>query len=206
MFEKLRDRDWLDQKYTIEGLSCAKIRDIVGCKNRSSVLDWLVKHGIPRRSRPNAIDWLSLTEKKCTRCGLTKPIEEFGLKDKETGQRQSMCRACGALYNREWYERNAEKHKKKVYQHNIKQRIKHHEYLYEYLLEHPCVDCGEVDPIVLEFDHVRGKKLYGVTLMVGISRKKVDAEIAKCEVRCANCHKRRTYKGTFRDVHVPEAQ
>ncbi len=61
-------------------------------------------------------------------------------------------------------------------------------------LSRPCVDCGEPDPIVLEFDHVRGEKRADVDslITVGCSRALLLAEIAKCDVRCANCHRRRT--------------
>jgi hypothetical protein len=59
-----------------------------------------------------------------------------------------------------------------------------------YLVNHPCVDCGESDPLVLEFDHVRGKT-HNVSSMKGYTKKRVLEEIRKCEVRCANCHKRR---------------
>src|SRR5947209_17651539 len=67
--------------------------------------------------------------------------------------------------------------------------------MYEYLIDHPCVDCGEADPIVLEFDHKTGStKLESVTQMVinNASWQNIAAEIRKCEVRCANCHRRRT--------------
>ena len=61
----------------------------------------------------------------------------------------------------------------------------------EYLKTHPCVDCGEHDPIVLEFDHVRGTKINCVSVGVkdSWSVEKLTEEINKCEVRCANCHK-----------------
>lgn len=63
-----------------------------------------------------------------------------------------------------------------------------------YLREHPCVDCGEIDPIVLEFDHVRGTKKFHISTGVlrGRGPKSLAEEIAKCEVRCANCHRRKT--------------
>jgi hypothetical protein len=65
--------------------------------------------------------------------------------------------------------------------------------VYHYLLEHPCVDCGETDPIVLEFDH-NGDKFMTVSAMkVNYSQGKLLAEIAKCEVRCVKCHRRRHF-------------
>lgn len=67
-------------------------------------------------------------------------------------------------------------------------------YVEEYLVTHPCVDCGTCDPFVLEFDHVRGKKRKGVmTMALGGSHslKSIQREIDKCEVRCGSCHARR---------------
>lgn len=65
----------------------------------------------------------------------------------------------------------------------------------EYLRTHPCADCGEDDWIVLEFDHVRGTKTYCVAAMVGkgSAMSSLIEEVAKCDVVCANCHRRRTY-------------
>lgn len=63
-----------------------------------------------------------------------------------------------------------------------------------YLLDHPCVDCGETDWQVLEFDHRDAvTKVKGVADLVhNHSWASVQAEIAKCDVRCANCHRRKT--------------
>lgn len=65
-----------------------------------------------------------------------------------------------------------------------------------YLKTHPCVDCGEPDVVVLEFDHVRGQKSGRLATMIanGGSWAKIEEEIAKCDVRCANCHRRKTAK------------
>jgi hypothetical protein len=79
------------------------------------------------------------------------------------------------------------------------------QYLVDFLREHPCVDCEEDDPIVLEFDHLRDKKF---SISEGLqSRRWQDVldEIAKCEVVCANCHRRRTAKrGGFRRAAVAQ--
>jgi hypothetical protein len=66
------------------------------------------------------------------------------------------------------------------------------EYLLDYLREHPCVDCGESDPIVLEFDHLREKRFCIGQGFWERNWQSVLDEIAKCEVVCANCHRRRT--------------
>lgn len=60
-----------------------------------------------------------------------------------------------------------------------------------YLESHPCADCGESDPIVLQFDHVRGTKVKNVTSMTN-SKAGAWRELEKCDVVCANCHVRRT--------------
>lgn len=62
------------------------------------------------------------------------------------------------------------------------------------LMNKECVDCGENDPLVLEFDHVRGEKTLGISDMIarGMKWGLIEAEIAKCEVRCRNCHQRIT--------------
>ena len=71
-------------------------------------------------------------------------------------------------------------------------------WLVQYLREHPCVDCGETDPVVLEFDHLR-EKLFGIGQMLADRPwRDVLAEIEKCEVVCCNCHRRRTARrGNF---------
>lgn len=68
--------------------------------------------------------------------------------------------------------------------------------VFAYLIDHACVDCGETDPVVLDFDHLRDK-VDNVSSLVVLRRPWLEilAEIAKCEVRCANCHARKTARG-----------
>jgi hypothetical protein len=57
----------------------------------------------------------------------------------------------------------------------------------------PCADCGRTyPPECMDFDHVRGGKRRVVSQMVAWSRAAVDAEVAKCDLVCSNCHRIRT--------------
>lgn len=70
-------------------------------------------------------------------------------------------------------------------------------WILDFLSSHPCVDCGESDPIVLEFDHLDpATKAFNISKArrEGYSLQRIQGEIKKCEVRCANCHRRRTVR------------
>ncbi len=103
------------------------------------------------------------------------------------------CADCRREYNRAYYRRTPEKntHRRAGKRKAIAAAKA---YVQQYLLTHPCVDCGESDLVVLEFDHVTGDKLRDVGSMArtGWNLAAIQAEIGKCEVRCANCHRRVT--------------
>ncbi len=57
------------------------------------------------------------------------------------------------------------------------------------------MDCGYAEHAeALQFDHVRGEKLHNVSQIAAFSEARLWAEVAKCEVRCANCHAVKTAK------------
>lgn len=134
--------------------------------------------------------------KKCTICKIIKHLDEFNKKLLTKDGLQSHCRDCNRARSRRYYAENSDKHKKAVAVHKGFSRQKIREYLAEYLLTHPCVDCGETDILVLEFDHVRGSKRANLSSMgsSGFCLETVQEEISKCNVRCANCHRRKTAK------------
>ncbi len=60
----------------------------------------------------------------------------------------------------------------------------------------PCTDCGRTYPYyVMDFDHL-GDKDMQLSEMIrrGIGFERMQAEIDKCELVCANCHRERTHK------------
>jgi hypothetical protein len=65
-------------------------------------------------------------------------------------------------------------------------------WLLDYFATHPCCDCGEPDPVVLDLDHRRDKKFDIAASLTYRKWEVILAEIEKCDVVCANCHRRRT--------------
>lgn len=118
--------------------------------------------------------------KTCTSCGIEQPETSFKMrwsKGRQAGTRQAQCNRC--LYVR--YTRPSTERKMKE--------------IHDYQLEKGCVDCGyNKHPAALEFDHVNSaEKLFNIGEEIGNrSREALWAEIAKCEIVCANCHAIRT--------------
>lgn len=135
---------------------------------------------------------MSTSQKLCVRCKQSKPVGDFNHATRAADGLQPQCRACQSDY----YQANAVRHKRRVYERTVKMRALARQHVLTHLETHHCVDCGESDPIVLEFDHVRGDKVANISRMVsgGAELAAIEAEIDKCEVRCANCHRRVTHK------------
>jgi len=138
----------------------------------------------------------------CTKCGRVKEIEEFPWKSKLLNRRHAVCKPCTSNRSRNWYENNKASHKENVKAYKQDSRVTARQFVWDYLSSHPCIECGETDPIVLEFDHIMGKDQNVSTLVAdGVSIKRLQKEISLCQVLCANCHRRKTAKerGWFRN-------
>lgn len=129
--------------------------------------------------------------KTCWSCRVTKPLEQFGSDRTASDGRQHRCWEC----YRAWYTANksrvlAAASSRRI---AIKEASRHR--LEVYLREHPCVDCGETDLRVLELDHRPDEpKRQDISRLIGgaYNWSIIAREIAKCDVRCVNCHRRRT--------------
>jgi hypothetical protein len=125
-----------------------------------------------------------------------KPLSEFSFKNKQKKLLVSYCKDCNRIYQRTHYKNNPLDYSLKRKEWRAKFRVIIRGKIVDYFKNHPCVDCGEKDYIVLEFDHVKGDKKSDISSLFSndTSWEIIENEIKKCEVRCANCHKRRSAK------------
>ncbi len=128
----------------------------------------------------------------CARCGTTSPVSAFATGGKRSGGRDTYCRPCRSAYGKEHYAANRQRYIDQSAARKAALREERTAYLLRYFETHPCVDCGERDPVVLEFDHLGDKEFSIGAELVRRSWDAVLTEIAKCEVVCANRHRRRT--------------
>lgn len=133
-------------------------------------------------------------ERRCARCGVEKSLQEFGGGSPQNPKRDCYCRPCRAEYGRIHYLANRRHYVEKAKQRNDAVRERNYELLVPFLLARRCVDCGERDVLVLEFDHIVDKSFMIGRALRERSWPQILAEIEKCEVVCANCHRRRTAK------------
>jgi transcription elongation factor Elf1 len=134
--------------------------------------------------------------RQCTGCGIAKPLEDFSYRDRSRGLRRARCRSCMRAYAREHYIRNKARYATADWERKRSSRRDLSREIDDYLRMHACADCGETNPVVLEFDHRDGvSKLETIAfLRVRGTREDLMTEIGKCDVRCSNCHQRRTAK------------
>lgn len=131
--------------------------------------------------------------KTCYKCKLTKNISSFHKNKRQKDGFANYCKDCAKIRNAEYYKATPERNpQRRVAMEQRRQQAR--EFVWDFLKKNPCVDCGESDIVVLEFDHVTGTKVAAISLMVGKAQgiDTIKAEMLKCEVRCANCHRRVT--------------
>lgn len=107
-----------------------------------------------------------------------------------------------AKYMKEiWYPKNKEKHIS--YVRRNKKRVT--EFIEQYKRARSCADCGFLGkdfPYVLDFDHVGSDTIkkfnIGSWSHTVLSIEAIELEIKKCELVCANCHRKRTFSEKFK--------
>jgi transcription elongation factor Elf1 len=134
-----------------------------------------------------------MATKWCYACEQEKDVKDFAENRARPDGRSNMCKACKKSYNAEYYETTKDRHNPGRIARRERAQQEAREMVYQYLREHPCMDCGESDVVVLDFDHL-GDKVATINTLIkrGSAISTIQAEMAKCEVVCANDHRRRT--------------
>jgi hypothetical protein len=134
---------------------------------------------------------------KCWKCRRTKLKEDdFPWKNRSIGLRHITCKKCMRAYRMAYYEKNKATELVGI----TARRKRHGQKIREIVLEakdRPCMDCGvHYHAWVMDFDHrEHGDKEFLISKASwrGNAIERVIAEIAKCDVVCANCHRMRTF-------------
>lgn len=145
----------------------------------------------------------------CPKCELDLSEDSFAKNRSRSTGLQLWCKPCKRAYDSAYYKADP----KAQLARNSNVIARNREFVLQYLGDKVCVDCGEDDPVVLEFDHVdplcKTRTISYLVSNSGCSIKKIMQEIAKCQIRCANCHRRKTAKqrGYYRskEAIVPPA-
>ena len=118
--------------------------------------------------------------KQCSKCKIEYPLDNFLWKPTRDYY-VARCNDCRKESQRAYYK-------------DARPHIK--EWIYNYLSDNPCIDCHQSDPLRLEFDHREDKHFDLGKAFIGKAKdlETVQREIAKCDVRCANCHQVKTHK------------
>jgi hypothetical protein len=118
----------------------------------------------------------------CSKCGLLKG----------TSPKNSRCKDCRNktktlkwALNRDW----ARKQIKGALSLRREYRLINEALRTDYLLSHPCKDCGNPDIRILDMDHIVKNKLFCISQGICQTPERFKQEMAKCESRCRNCHR-----------------
>jgi len=81
----------------------------------------------------------------CSKCGLAKDESEYSWSIRGI-KRHSACNSCSAEERLEYYQRNKDKELKYRAERQEAKKEEARHFVFTYLSNHPCVDCGQADP------------------------------------------------------------
>lgn len=145
--------------------------------------------------------------KRCTKCLVEKLESEFFFKVKKTGKLQAQCKLCykehRKTYQAEHYRKFGDQYRARAKISRLATKRKLRTRMVDYLRGKSCLLCGEDDIRVLEFDHLdQTTKSFTIAWALGRGKswQTIEAEIAKCRILCANCHRKHTatQNGSYR--------
>lgn len=128
---------------------------------------------------------------KCSKCGELKSIFDFYKDRHAKNGLTSKCKNCENIATKEWQAKNKEWRKS----YNKKCYDKSRDFVTAYKKDLKCQECGETHPACLVFHHRRPEeKGFNIGQCIkGKSVEQIMDEIVKCNVLCANCHRKLHY-------------
>lgn len=133
--------------------------------------------------------------KVCIKCETEKEFSEFGKVSKNKDGLNSMCKLCKRAYDNQFHHQRSEEKKAEKYSKQQERIGAVQKYVIEYMNGKTCEMCPENRLPALDFHH-HGDKEFNISnaIQQGYSLNKIQVEIEKCSILCANCHRVETAK------------
>lgn len=140
--------------------------------------------------------------KMCYGCNTEKPLSEFHQERSRKDGLATQCKACRSAHYKRTYPAKRDQIKANIdaYRRDLANQV-------IALKQRPCMDCGGTfPPYVMDFDHRDGSdKVNNISRLISRGNwARIEAEIAKCDLVCSNCHRIRSYARLRELGAVPE--
>lgn len=135
--------------------------------------------------------FINMKIKVCRKCGDPKPIDDFHKCAKNKDGKHSYCKKCSVLGATAWYVDNKGDPElaSRLQKYGKKQTVIR-SIINAFKASKKCVNCPEDDPCCLDFHHLENKKDTVSEMIERKNLRKIVAEINKCVLVCANCHRK----------------
>lgn len=144
--------------------------------------------------------------KKCGCCGETLPVENFSLKNKATGLRQSKCKPCVRSYGKQHYQSNKDEYLDKAARNSMVARERAGDYARLSLVGKTCTECGAAENLTYyQGVGAQGQPVH-MTVHAGLSLERVQQAIDRSTVLCGKCRQNGFYAGIALWSHLTQPQ
>lgn len=131
--------------------------------------------------------------KFCKKCNNYKELSSFGPQKTTKDGLKSWCKTCFAAYLKEWKNSSHYQFPSSKYKESTQRLLREKRKYIQKARTKPCAKCGiQLDTLLMDFDHLHSKRKNLAAMTVN-SYKKINQEIAKCQVLCIFCHKEKTH-------------